>query len=334
VRPYKYGLLSATEPVTDPGLRWELGIQWETDFCADGGIWEVACGPVFTVTLTRTATPGQVSVAISPAGSYTTSLDGAAPVAAGATLTVGAGAHTVAVAEAAGLQRSVTLNVDGSAAEGTVYTATSTQTANAPKAFDDVAPLGVADPFEIYAGLDCSIVGDIDDERKARRLENAQQRLIEERFWAKQLVNNGATEVTTAAVDLVTAIGLLEKALAANAAGIGVLHAPRETSSHAALNMQTVQQTAPDQLTTVLETVWAFGGGYQNTTPTGEPAEDGEVWIYATGPVTVRLGEIQPKTTRGDELSRITNKRFALAERSVLVARECPLFVAQVNLGA
>ncbi len=88
-------------------------------------------------------------------------------------------------------------------------------------------------------------------------------------------------------------------------------------------------QTREDNpLVTVNGTRVAAGGGYQGATPSGQVAASaGESWVYATGPVEVRLGEVAVLDIK-DVLDRSNNDVTFRAERYVLVTWDTQLQAA------
>ena len=336
--PYRYGLLSAAHLVTDNSAHWRLGLQYDTDACATGGIWDPRCTDPFTVTLTRTANANEFRVELVPAvGPYEMSVDGGAfaPVVDGATFVETTNPFTVIVRETTGLGRSVTISgIDPTSAQGTQYTGASSSFApNDPKAAPGLA-VGTADAFVVYAGVDCRIVGLVDSAAKARRrLEFVERRLVEERVWVQQLAVPSAVLPTgsTTAVSLKEGIAALEEALGDSYGGIGIIHSPEWLTPYLSDRKQIVPDGA--KLRTSLGTKWAFGRGYLNTDPDGVAATTGTAWLYATGDAVVRRSEMLPVI---DERSGATdlsiNDALIIAERSYAVILDCVLFAVHVTL--
>jgi hypothetical protein len=87
-------------------------------------------------------------------------------------------------------------------------------------------------------------------------------------------------------------------------------------------------------LRTHLGTPVAAGGGYVvNTGPDGAPAPPGTAWLYGTGPVSIRRGEvfINPDSI-GQALNRTTNEIEILAEREYVVGFDCLLAAVLINV--
>lgn len=88
------------------------------------------------------------------------------------------------------------------------------------------------------------------------------------------------------------------------------------------------QDRLDSPLVTVNGTRVVSGGGYQGATPTGRAAAAaGESWVYATGPVEVRLAPIAVLDIK-DVLDRSNNDVTFRAERYVLVTWDTQLQAA------
>jgi hypothetical protein len=82
------------------------------------------------------------------------------------------------------------------------------------------------------------------------------------------------------------------------------------------------------QLITANGTRVVSGGGYQAATPSGRtPAAAGQSWVYATGPVEVRLGTVAVMDIK-EVLDRSNNDVTFRAERYVLVTWDAQLQAA------
>lgn len=132
------------------------------------------------------------------------------------------------------------------------------------------------------------------------------QKNIESEFWTgaiaaqldaatadnRYLTQTGSVNVTpggstTVGVKPRHGLALLERALGdATIGSQGVIHATRDVASVLKLNDK------KDTLTTRLGNFVVAGSGYDGTGPTGASVAAGKAWMYATGPVTVRLGKI------------------------------------------
>lgn len=338
--PYRYGLLAAASAATGTidSPHWQLGVQFDTDSCATGGVWDSRCGDPFTVTLTRTATDDPnfaVTVSVGTFTDYTISYDGGPAIELSDELIVPGPVSVVEVCEVAGLRRCVTFPaVDINAAQGTVYTQTSSaQAANDPKTALGLQT-GTADAFTVYAGVDCRIVGLLDAGAKARRrLAAVEQRLVEQRVWEQQIAIPSAILATgsATAVSLKAGIAALEQVLGDNYGGIGIIHSPEWVTPYLADRYQ----LWPDnpRIRTGLGTKWAFGRGYGNAAPDGTPAEANTVWLYATGDATyLRSDVFVPADVETGATNLTLNDALVIAERTYAVALDCPLYAVHITL--
>lgn len=202
-----------------------------------------------------------------------------------------------------------------------------------------------ASAFSIFGGVATGSLGHTPEEWRERAVgivELAGQHAVESALWTGQagalpalnaaatpLVIAGQANTTAAAVDMVTAVALMEKYLGANYAGRGVIHAPRTAVAY----MEWLQQIKheddrPEQLTTKLGTRFAFGAGYDGTGPSAvaPPAAttaNQYFWMYVTGQVMLLKGDIVTPATFGEALNRSTNQVALLAEQPWLVAVDC-----------
>lgn len=168
-------------------------------------------------------------------------------------------------------------------------------------------------PFEIRSEVQYSTMGMTAEEvaRQAKRaLDNVTQKTVEMEFWngfaAKKLTdtndnryltNGTAVDVTPVpgtGVKLRYAQALLEKALGDVTFGAeGVIHAPVEIASILKLH-----HNADGSLETSLGNKVVAGVGYSGTSPNGTNPAANTAWMYATGPVTVRLGPVALQTEK------------------------------------
>lgn len=183
-------------------------------------------------------------------------------------------------------------------------------------------------PFDIEATFACSTFGfnAIDYEDTAKLfLSLAEQKAIEHELWTGELskqelavwdpsAHNGeaftnrwlaspdAIDVTPTpgtAVKLKYGLALLEGALGACGVGIkGTIHVPRTIAS--ALQLKGVDGV----LRTNLNDTVIAGVGYTGSGPDGTMPSGTQTWMYATGPVSVRVG---PVVAVPDTRSQSTN---------------------------
>jgi hypothetical protein len=350
VAPYRYGLLSAATVQSGADRRWEIaGVQYLADGCAPtGGIWLDPCyveplpDPVeeqaFEVAIDKAA-DGDTLVATLTArnagygtGAVIVSVDGdtktLATVNATQSWTV---TPSTTVTIAANILSNGQYPACGTTAEFAVP-ATAAAGATTLECTVEVPPeyptktieLGLdpvqGRPFMVYESASCGVGLDAAEAtaRADRRL------LLHEQYWVEQHFTT--TELRGAAVDtpngttalpFLSALGLLEREIAARYGGLGVIHASRDLAPWAAhLN---VAYADGDRQRTELDNLWAFGSGYSTASPTGVAAPDGQAWLYATGPVVIKRSEIQTRT----DFSTTRNIRMALAERAYVVTADC-----------
>jgi hypothetical protein len=159
-------------------------------------------------------------------------------------------------------------------------------------------------PFDVKASVKVSTMGTnpADIEASAKRaLDIVTQKAVEAEFWngdvAKLLTTDNdnrylasaqsvdVTPTPGTAVKTRYGLALLEQAISNSPAGaMGLIHAPRDVASTLLLDKDGTT------LRTSLGTPVVAGVGYSKKGPTGAVAGTGKAWMYATGPVSVRLG--------------------------------------------
>jgi hypothetical protein len=220
-----------------------------------------------------------------------------------------------------------------------------------------------ADPFAVYAWLDCSPVGYSPDEWRritTAALANNEAAALENVFWtgavdggtvyphlaADTAVTEGtagfgqvvslqtaaSVVVTGTGVDVVEAVGLLEGAMGGCYGGTPVLHVPRRALAHLA-SWNLVQRDGP-RLRTPAGSLVAAGLGYPGTAPDGSTPDAGTAWFYATGAVKVWRSAIElTGTNPADWIGRPRNDQVLVAERTYVVGWDCCHFAVPVRLG-
>jgi hypothetical protein len=198
-------------------------------------------------------------------------------------------------------------------------------------------------PFEVRTTFSCSTRSRTAEELEdmaRNELDIIVQKAIEREFLTgtlaeaentasgegtnRYLSDSEAVSVTSAPVKLKQALAMLEDAIAYTGNGAqGLLHVPRSVAS--------VDGLKPDGngvLRSNIDTPVVAGVGYSPA-----PGET-EVTIYATGPVTVRLGEIVViPEEKSQAIDRKVNTTTYTATRSVAVTWDsCVHFSAQVDL--
>lgn len=173
-------------------------------------------------------------------------------------------------------------------------------------------------PFQVRVAFSPSTLGFRPDEVKSMvqdYAEAATAKAIEHEFWTgalaealaveadpgipgsgftspnRYLASTGATEVNPSAASPVKTkygLALLEQALGDCGVGErGVIHVTRGVGS--ALGIK----GSNDRIETPIGNYVVAGTGYKGTGPDGADPEGDEAWMYATGPVTVRLGPVE-----------------------------------------
>jgi len=146
------------------------------------------------------------------------------------------------------------------------------------------------------------------EERAEWALDACRQKTIEHELWTgelaqaeavsygsgypnRYLASTDATDLTPSAgvgVKAKYALALLERALADCGCGSqGLIHATRDVATTLA------PKNEDGVLLTPLGNKIIAGSGYTGSAPDGTPASGTEIWMYATGPVTVRLGPVE-----------------------------------------
>lgn len=230
-----------------------------------------------------------------------------------------------------------------------------------PAAAQGVTSRG-ADPFAVYAWLDCSPVGYTPEQWRQRTIDallNNEARVVERVFATGTVTGGGpvyphlasdtavddgtglgppislqtaASVIVTGAVDVVEAVGALEGALGGCYGGTPVLHVPRSALAHLAAEHQ-VMRDGP-RLRTIGGSLVAAGAGYPGTAPDGSQPADGVVWFYATGAVKVWRGQVETTGANpADYIGRAKNDTVLVAERVYVIGWDCCHYAIPVRLG-
>lgn len=228
------------------------------------------------------------------------------------------------------------------------------------EATSDGVPAKGAQAFTVYSSIACTPVGNYWEEAEARiraALTNGEARAVETVFWTGDidapsgeviyphlaadtevyddsgdvLLQPAADIIVTGAVDIVEAIGLLEGELAECYGGVGVIHAPRAALAHMAANH--LIDRSGQTVRTWGGTPIAFGAGYPGTSPAGAAPATGEAWLYATGAISLRRGDITVTSSRVQGLDRSVNTLQLYAERTYVINWDCCLLAIPVSLG-
>lgn len=210
-----------------------------------------------------------------------------------------------------------------------------------------------ATPFTVVAEFDCSPVGLRDAETVASdALARVEQQQVEAAFWtgsagaqtvvfphlaadtevldAQDIVLQTVASPAVTGADVAQALGELEADLADCYAGQGIIHVPRiALPTLAAWNLV---EDRDGRLYTTAGNLVVVGGGYTGSGPDGSAPAAGTTWIYATGAVFGYRGDVQVTSPR-DSIDRSANTMRMIAERTYVMAFECCLLAANVQLG-
>ena len=168
--------------------------------------------------------------------------------------------------------------------------------------------LVTGDPFTVYDGIDCNLVGAPDDHYLSR--VEASLRLKEQVAVEKHIGALLAATTSTASTDgIVDAIAMAEQWLDQNYAGLGVIHMSRYLAV-AACAVQIIAPGIDGTLSTCQGTPIANGAGYAALTST----------IIASGQVTLLRGPVEARVAPGMVNGTACEPPRALAERTPLHA--------------
>ena len=207
------------------------------------------------------------------------------------------------------------------------------------------------DPFAVEVEVECSTFG-FESRNYITEVEEAmllqQGKAVEHEFWTgtlaklstvasdnPYLAKSTSTNVTPTpgtAVSVRQGFALLEGALASAGAYRGHIHAPRDVVSMVSDDLL----VTGDRLETILGTSVSAGTGYAKTGPTGSAETGTKRWIYATGPVSVFLSDIDifspsPSETVDTTVNTIKIKAHRFAAP---VIDGCGVFAVLVDLSS
>ena len=142
---------------------------------------------------------------------------------------------------------------------------------------------------------------------------------------------NATVLASGSAVAPMVGLGYLEDAIGATARG-GMIHATPSVATQW-FDQDRIDRLTPEEdsssLVTVMGTPVAAGGGYIGSTPAGQAAAAaGQSWVYATGPVEVRLAELHLTEEISENLERSQNDVTYRAERAYLATWDTALQAA------
>lgn len=206
-----------------------------------------------------------------------------------------------------------------------------------------------AEPFAVQTTFTCTTFGhkSQDYTGKAKNaLELCQGKAVEHELWTgalgnldvdnnnRYLASSTAVDVTPTpgtAIKPMFALALLEKALGDCGCGAeGVVHMTRSVASALEKNLQ----QEGDHLVTRLGTLAIAGTGYTGSGPNGTLPGGTKAWMYATGQVSVLLGEGQLVSDLMHEITDTgVNTVTATAEKDAAVGWDgCCHFAVLVDL--
>jgi hypothetical protein len=345
---YPFGLLSAASvlPITD--TRWEMyGVTYYTAACGiSGGLWLDEClfplpdptsTQAFLVTFTK-ATGGDVLTATLTARDVgygttpvTVTVGGAAKaisaVAGTQTWTVTPSGNVAVSADIAALNNypacttSGTYAVPATGVAGPSTALTCTVEVPAPERTKDITaglePVNGV-PFLVYDGMACQTLGLAEVAPQAETKFGQREQYWVENTFETTVLHVGTQVIGPAgAVGLAEGIGLLEKTIADDYGGIGVIHAARELA--APLTSRYLVRRDGARMRSPMDNLYAFGAGYTTHDPTDTPAAAGQAWLYATGPVVLYRSDVQVR----EEFDQRKNARVAVVERSYVATADC-----------
>lgn len=353
---YPYGLLAAAAVVSVADPRWELhGVDYFAVSCGlTGGIWLDPCIAIppdpthvqaFLVTLTKAAAGDVLTATLTARDTnYTGSpvfigvagdVKSLSTVGATQTWTV-TPSTSVPVIASIGAQgtypdcgTSITFAVPATDTAGTA-TLTCTVDIPAPAPTKTIhAGLVEVDgvPFTIYDGLACASLGLSEVGPTAERQFQAREQYWVENAFQTTVLHQG-TEVLGGgtAVPLLAGVGELEEVIATRYGGIGTIHAARQLA--ATLTSKQIVRRDGLRLRSPLDNIYAFGAGYTTDGPTGTPAPAGQAWLYATGPVVIRRGDVELR----EVFDQRKNTRIAVTERNYVITADCLRVAVLVEL--
>lgn len=338
-QPLPYGLLSVAvvddRPASD--VHWQLGYQYEPDYCGPAFVTEGACATPDLGTVVASVDDSRgASIAVdgNPTGSYDIDWgDGSDPV---TDTTPDGETHTYA---ADGTYTIVLTGPDAYVATATVHVvdgvASTDVDARVASGFQPVDGITTVEgfPFVVYHLLQCKAVGSESRiaERARTGLMGGESRAVESVLAHQLATNTDAVDLTTAdgALDPTTALARLLQYATQHYGGTPVIHADPGTVTYLGEN-HTVSREGR-QLQTLIGAPVAAGAGYYGwngpgDTPTSDP---GTTWMWVTGAVMLkRAADIQVRPQQ--HTNPADNVVQALAARPYAASVECVLAAVQI----
>lgn len=214
------------------------------------------------------------------------------------------------------------------------------------KPLPDQSPHVEYSPFLVFGGDRCSSLDRGRDRGALARanLAATESWQAEREYWAgvasataddpNPFITDGtADEVTTAAGSILTAVSLIEQALAECLHGQrGSLLVPPAVVP--VLDAAGLTRVDGALLLTANDNVVISGGGFDGRDPDGNAVDLADVaWIYATGWTYFRRGPVTPVGDEASNVDRSTNTITTVVERAMAVmAAGCCKLAAEVDM--
>jgi hypothetical protein len=133
-------------------------------------------------------------------------------------------------------------------------------------------------------------------------------------------------------LNIETALGLLEGALANCYGGVGVIHVPEMLLP--TMDAWGIVRSVGSVMKTLNGNKVAVGSGYPGTGPDGTSRVGNSCWMYATGNVFGFQSEVRVRAPQGPQaFDRSTNTMRMIAERTYVLGWDCCHFAVQASLG-
>lgn len=213
-----------------------------------------------------------------------------------------------------------------------------------------------ADPFAVWASDRCTAMGGVGRDwqgRARRQLEATRSYQIANELWEgtlavadsldnRALVDLDSDVLTAGAVSVQDALGCVEQGIADCSEGRrGMVHVRPQVLTHMALNnMVTLQGNT---WVTPNGHIVVPDAGYTGNGPAGQPATVSSQWIYGTGIIALRLGEVTVTPGSLDDARTFAQQgAFDHTNNDVLVVAYQPVLIewdlcchvaAEVNIG-
>ena len=218
------------------------------------------------------------------------------------------------------------------------------------KVGDPDNPTFEADPFVVYASIECGSVGYTPTEfmdKVSRRLAMGAQEAVERALWdgmgdtGSGLVSLDITNLVDSATLITPAIdSTLPEVLSAledwiyrvqKYPNVAFIHAPWSMAAIAARDYLIVERSGSSLKYTPGGSIWVFGGGYTGTGPGDVAPPAGGAYLYVTGQTTVWAAAEPFVWPAPQILNRETNQYFLLAEQEYAVGFDCAAGAALYN---